>query len=191
MGLGIAPLWNHPHTPKENALVERFNGLVTPWAEPSRCADLAEFEARMAWVVKVQREVYPGVGGRSRLACYPALGVCARPYQASEEASLFAMEPVTRYLAQGRWVRLVGKAGQITLYNRTYGVGRASAGRQVYVGFDAQACAWVVQNPDGAELARHRAEEITQDRICRLQVSHVKPSRQIRDRQNPVALAVT
>src|SRR5579872_5091398 len=39
VGLGITPIWNHPHCPKENAFVERCNGLVGSWAEPSLCPD--------------------------------------------------------------------------------------------------------------------------------------------------------
>src|SRR5882724_161790 len=109
VGLDIEPIWNHPHTPKENAFVERFNGLVDTWGEPGQCADLDTFAQRMRWVAQVQREVYPGVRGKSRLESYPALKACLRPYTPSEEAALFDIDRVKTYLALGHWVRLVGK----------------------------------------------------------------------------------
>ena len=31
IGLGIKMIWNHPHCPKENANVERCNGLIGTW----------------------------------------------------------------------------------------------------------------------------------------------------------------
>jgi hypothetical protein len=187
VGLGIEPVWNHPHTPKENAFVERFNGLVDTWGEPGQCADLAHFQERMTWVTTMQREVYPSVKGRTRLESYPALRACPRAYVAAEEPRVFAITLVKAYLSSGQWRRLVGKTGQITLYNRAYSVGRVHAGTHVYVRFDAQACAWVIQNREGQELKRHPAEQITQERICRLEVCHIKPSRKSSEQQNFVA----
>lgn len=35
VGLGIEPIFNPVHCPKENAFVERCNGLIEPWGEPS------------------------------------------------------------------------------------------------------------------------------------------------------------
>src|SRR5260370_35103991 len=48
LGLGIEPLWNHPHSPREDPKVERSNGLIDAWGEPSRCPDYPARERRPA-----------------------------------------------------------------------------------------------------------------------------------------------
>ena len=56
IGLGIAPIYNPPGRPTENAKVERTNGTVNRWAEPERCADYAAWKQKLEWVARVQRE---------------------------------------------------------------------------------------------------------------------------------------
>ena len=175
-GLGIAVLPNHPHRPQENGIVERFHGLFTPWAEPSACPDFPTWDARLAWLTRLQRERYPACQGHSRLAAWPTLACVARPYTPAAEAGLWDVDRVTAYLAQGLWRRQVDKVGRITLYHRPYSVGRPSAGQRVFVRFDPTPPTWVIQAASGRELRRHPAAEITAERICALEVSHVKPS---------------
>jgi hypothetical protein len=177
LGLGIQPLWNHPHCPKENAFVERCNGLIDPWGEPSQCPDLATWQKRMEWMAQTQREVYPSVQGKTRLQAYPALAVWSRAYSFPEEASQWQLARAEAFLSQGRFVRLVGQKGQISLYNRAYRVGAQHAGRQVFVRYDPETHQWVIQRPDGQEVIRHATREITAERIRALEVSYVKPSR--------------
>jgi hypothetical protein len=177
LGLGIQPLWNHPHCPKENAFVERCNGLIDTWGEPNQCPDLATWQKRMEWMAQTQREVYPSVQGKTRLQAYPALGVCLRAYSFPEEARQWQLARAEAFLSQGRFVRLVGQKGQISLYNRAYGVGTQHAGSQVFVRYDPQTHQWVIQRFDGQEVIRHATKEITAERIRALEVSYVKPSR--------------
>lgn len=180
LGLGIQPIWNHPHCPKENAFVERCNGLVDTWGEPDRCPDLATWQARMTWMAQTQRERYPSIEGQSRLQAYPALGICARAYLPTQEAGQWDIQRVEAFLAQGRFVRLVSKKGQISLYNRAYRVGEEHAGSHVFVRYDLNTHQWVIQQTNGQEVRRHPAKEIVAERICRLDVCYVKPSRQRR-----------
>src|SRR5690349_13098646 len=56
IGLGIEPIWNHAHCPKENACVERCNGLLAAWGDPSRCADFDAWQQTCAWLAHTQRE---------------------------------------------------------------------------------------------------------------------------------------
>jgi transposase InsO family protein len=80
LGLGIEPVWNHPHRPQENAFVERCNGLLSAWGEPQACPDYSAWEARLRWLEHTQRERYPAVGGRTRVEAYPALRQNPREY---------------------------------------------------------------------------------------------------------------
>jgi len=176
IGLGIQMIWNHPHCPKENAKVERCNGLIGSWGDPATCADEAAWRCHMAHVVTVQREQYrPAGSGSTRQERFPQLATNARRYRADEEAEQFDLERVKQYLAPGRWPRLVSKIGQITLYGKAYRVGRAWSGEQVWLRFDAVTTAWVIEDRTGKELVRHAAEQITVERIRHLRVAQPRP----------------
>jgi hypothetical protein len=178
LGLGIAVIWNHARRPQENGFVERVNGLVDQWGEPQECPSFAEWSKRIAWLVQTQREEYPAKQGQSRSATYPTLDTNPRRYRPADEAKNWKLSAVQSYLMQGRWPRQVSSAGQITLYNRTYRVGRAYAKSQVWVRYDASAAAWVIEDERGQELVRHVASEITAKRIRRLDVSYRKGAAQ-------------
>lgn len=171
LGLGITVVWNRPRHPQANGVVERWQGLLEAWGEPGQCADRAAWEARLGWVVQVQREQYPAIDGASRLAAYPGLAERGRPYDLAQEAAQWQLSRVTAYLAQGLWPRRVSRVGQISLYNRAYGVGRAYAGQSVWVRFDAVTHAWVVQDEAGRAVVRHPAQQMTTERIVGLTVS--------------------
>jgi hypothetical protein len=176
IGLGIKMIWNHPHCPKENANVERCNGLIGTWGDPASCADDPAWRCQVARVVRVQREEYrPAAGGLTRQERFPQLARNERRYAADEEARQFDIGRVKEHLAQGRWPRLVSKIGQITLYGQAYRVGRKWQGEQVWLRFDAVTTEWVVADREGKELVRHAAEQITAERICELRVAHPRP----------------
>lgn len=175
IGLGIRPIWNHPHCPRENPKVERCNGLIDQWGEPARCPDYAEWERRLAWLARVQREEYPAGGGLPRLASHPELAQVARPYRAEQEAAQWELTRVLQYLAAGRWPRLVSKVGQIYVYGQPYRVGGPHAHQQVWVELDPERRDWVVRAAEGEELRRHAATQLTAERIRRLQVAHPRP----------------
>jgi transposase InsO family protein len=190
-GAGCEIHWNRPAHPQENAKIERFNGLLDAWGEPEQCADWLTWTAQVDWVVQTQREVYPRADGQSRLQAHPELEQNPRRL-AGDKALGWDVERVRRHLAKGQWRRQVDKVGQISLYHRTYGVGRAWAGQEVYVRYDAEANEWVIRDKKGEEIARHAALEITEERILSLEISHVKPhQRRPPERQNMAAHVVT
>jgi transposase InsO family protein len=176
IGLGIKMVWNHPHCPKENAKVERCNGLIGSWGDPATCADEGAWRRHMAHVVTVPREQYrPSGGSPTRQERFPQLATNERRYRAAEEESAFDIERVKQYLAQGRWPRLVSKIGQITLYGKAYRVGRKWRGEQVWLRFDAVTTEWVVEDRAGKGLIRHAAQQITAERIRNLRVAQPRP----------------
>ena len=177
IGLGIEVHWNRPRRCQENGKVERSHGVLAGWAEPATCASAAELQARLAEAGRLQREVYPAIRGRSRVAAHPALRAGGGPYEAAGEAAAWEERRVWAALAGRVWRRGVDKTGRISLYNRGVGVGRAHAGQEVAVRFDAEAVAWVIQDARGRELARRAAPELSRERILALEVSHRRPPR--------------
>jgi hypothetical protein len=180
VGLGIAPIWNAPCHPTQNAQVERTNGTVNRWGEPARCADFAAWEDKLAWAARVQREEYPSIQGQSRQAAYPELRARPRPYEREREAEQWHLARVTAYLAQGKWPRQVSQRGQISAYGQPYEVGRAHGGQTVWLRFDAVAHEWVIEGREGQELRRHPAAQITAERVRGLTVSKPHASSQKR-----------
>lgn len=172
IGLDVGVIWNRPRRPEENGTVERTQGVTRQWVEPTRCPDRAHLPGRLDWAVRIQREAYPALGGRTRLEAHPALRRPRRPYARAEEEALWDLGRVEAILSGGVWRRRVSRTGQISLYNRNYRVGRGHAGQEVSVRYEAAGRQWVVQEARGRELARHAAEQITRERIISLEVMH-------------------
>lgn len=176
LGLGVAVTWNRPRRAQENGVVERAHGVLQQWVEPPRCADVTALQARLEWAAALQREQYPAVRGRSRVAAAPGVLAGGRPYSPADEAAAWELGPVCRFLAQGLWPRRVDKVGRVSLYNRAYTVGRRYAGQVVTVRFDEAARAWLMLDDQGREIIRHAAPEISRERIVALDVAHRRPS---------------
>jgi hypothetical protein len=185
IGLGVDVIWNDACCPEENGKVERMQGVTKQWAEPGRCSDRAQLSRRLEWAVRIQREVYPAIRGRTRLEAYPALGQRRRPYRRDQEEAWWDQTRIDAFLSGGVWQRLVSRTGQISLNNRNYRVGRGYAGRVVSVRFEAAGRQWVVQDARGQELARHAAEQITRERIMELDVMHRRINKRSDSRSKP------
>jgi hypothetical protein len=190
IGLGIEPIWNPPRRPTENAFVERCQGLIEPWGEPTQCPDFATWEERLGEICQVQREEYETARGCTRLEAHPELKQVRRPYQEATEGEEWQLGRVLSHLAAGCWPRQVSKIGQIHIYGQRYCVGRRYRRQQVLVHLDAERVEWVVQGKDGTELIRHAAKQLTAERICALKVSQPRPlSNKEKERQMRKAAA--
>jgi hypothetical protein len=191
VGLGIRPIWNRPAHPTENAKVERQNGTIQRWGEPGSIANFAAWESRLEWVERMQREVCPTDQGSTRLEAHPGLQVRVRLYEANRESQQWQLERVGAYLAEWEWPRRVSQKGQISIYGKAYRVGEEHGGKPVWLRFDAATHEWVVRDPEGQELVRHQADQITTERIDQLQISKPHASSKKRGRQKASPPPVT
>jgi hypothetical protein len=177
IGLGPAMIWNPPCHPQANGVVERSQGTGKRWAEPGTCRDAAELQARLEHQDHLQRERYPSIAGRSRMAAFPALAHSGRAYRADREEALWRLEPVLSHLAEYLAIRRVDGSGTVSLYNRSRYVGRRFSGREVSISLDPLSVEWVDAGPDGTCYRRQKAEELTAERVRRLEVSHHRERR--------------
>ena len=92
------------------------------------------------------------LGNRPPLVAYPEATQPRRWYRPEGEEHLLDMERVYEYLAQGRWFRLVGDNGWISLGDYRYKVGRSWAKQQVEIIFDRTKRQFVVKAEDGTEV---------------------------------------
>lgn len=177
IGLAVEPIWNPPARPTRNAKVERSNGLTQQWGEIHTCADIRQAERALTKAARIQREEYPSCGGRSRLEAYPGLRVPRRRYRRAREEAAWDLSRVDVFLARGSWVRRVDCNGRISIYGHGRTVGRARAGQDVVLRFDAARRLWLVSEPDGTPLKELPAIELTRESIVTLSVSRRRPPR--------------
>ena len=172
LGLGVEVYWNTPRQPQENGKVERSQGTGRRWAEPHTCTTLEELQRRLEEMDQIQREEYPSIDGHSRLAAFPTLARSNRPYSQAWERRSWQLDRVLAHLSCYSVVRRVDVKGQVSLYNRGRYVGKRHSGQDVYVVFDPVDHQWVASDSDGRQLRAWPAEEISRERILRLQVTH-------------------
>jgi len=172
LGLGIDVWWNAPHTPTQNGVVERSQGTGRRWAEPERCATVAELQRRLQALDAVQREAYPSIAGQSRTAAYPGLAHSGRPYSAAWERQQWEHARVLGHLAGYAVPRRVDKNGDVSLYHRPHYVGSLHRGRSVYVMVDPQRVEWVFADAQGRQLRTQPATELAAERIRTLTVTN-------------------
>jgi hypothetical protein len=173
LGLPVALIWNRPHQPRDNAVVERSQGVSQQWVEPSTCADPQKLQERLNQMDRVQRERYPSIGGQSRTQAY-RLTHSRRAYNRRWEIRHWSLARVLEALSEYVVVRRVDRSGRVWLYDQSHWIGKAAIGREVYVTIDPQTCEWIIQDAAGRELRRQPARELTKGRICTMQVGRIE-----------------
>jgi hypothetical protein len=168
-------VWNPPRHPQANGVIERSQGVEKNWAEPWTCADAAELQRRADETDRLQREAYAGPGERPRWQEFPGLAHSGRAYRRNREDSLWDLEKVKKHLARYVVRRKVDPLGKVSICNRPRPVGRAWVGQVVNVGFDAEACCWVVTADDGQERRRVEAPEVSEEAVMGLRMCY-RPS---------------
>jgi hypothetical protein len=169
IGLQIQVIRNPPRQPRQNAVVERTQGVSQRWVEPQTCRSAQELQQRLGPADRIQRERYPSIGGRSRLESYPELAHVARPYSQAWERRHWSLPLVLRYLSEYAVPRQVRHHGDVSIYDRDHWVGKGWAGRTVYVTVDPETQEWIYQDERGGVIRREAAKELTRERLIELQ----------------------
>jgi hypothetical protein len=171
IGSGVEPIWNPPARPTCNPQVERSNGLTQQRGELQTCTGWRPAARRLDWACRIQREEDPAIRGRPRIEAFPALLAPRRAYRPAREPAMWDLSRVDAFLARGCGMRRADCNGKISIYGQGRSGGRARAGREMAVPFDAAARCWSVSDPNGAEVKRLPAEELTRKRIMAFAVS--------------------
>jgi hypothetical protein len=171
LGCAIDVHYNDPHTPTQNALVERSQDTGQRWGDPSDCATPEQLQDNLRFADTIQREDYPSIAGQSRAAAYPGLRHSGRPYSRRWEEAHWDLTRVLEHLAGYVAVRRVDKNGKVSLYHRPHYVGTLHRGKQIYVMVDPQRGEWLFADLSGQQLRSVPAEELTAERIRTLTVA--------------------
>jgi hypothetical protein len=172
IGLGVDVHWNDPHTPQQNGVVERSQGTGQRWAEPQRCATVAELQQRLQDMDLIQREAYPSIAGQSRTAAFPGLTHSGRRYTEAWERTHWDHRRVLDHLAGYAVPRRVDKNGDVSLYHRPHYVGCMHRGKTIYVMVDPERVEWLFTDLQGRQLRSQPADELQASRIRRLTVTN-------------------
>lgn len=143
VGLGMRHRVIRSGHPTDNAEVERCHRTVHDYAIVGQeDQPLPQLQAQLDQAVDQLLVELPsraeGCAGRPPLQAHPDLLHPRRPFQPEHELALFDLRRVDAYLATFTWSRKVGQTGQICLggHHHYYSVGRAYAGREVFIRFD-------------------------------------------------------
>jgi len=178
-GLRIVHLVIRAGKPTDNAEVERANRTIYDYAViGNQDADrvglqliLDEAVDELCYQLPSRAE---GCGGLPPVQAHAELLQPRRPFQPEHELALFDLQAVDAYLATFTWQRKVGKTGQITIggQHQRYSLGRAYAGRTVFVRFDPGDRHFVffdTEDPD-TEIGRRPARELEVEDLTGLAV---------------------
>jgi hypothetical protein len=171
IGLGVGLIWNPARQPRRNAVVERCQDVGQDWGEPQTCATASELQARLKEMDRIQREEYPAIGGRTRLAAFPGLAHSGRRYSRWWEARHWDLDRVLEWLSGHTVPRRVDVNGKVSVYDRCHWVGRQHIGQPVWVRLDPDTKEWVIMDEEGSVWKRVAAAELTTERIRALSVS--------------------
>ena len=171
MGLELEVLWNDPHCPQQNGVVERSHRTGQNWAEPGRCASVAELQRRLDECDQIQREAYPRPGGQTRWQLFPGLHHSGRRYSARWEERSWSLARVLQHLSGYTVARQVDRSGKLSLYNRNHYVGIAYAYQTVYVRLDPEEQQWIIADAEGRQIRVHEATELSRQAIRSLAIT--------------------
>lgn len=182
VGCGIQPLFGRPCQSTDNSLVERSHRTLNQWVEPHTCVNLADLEQRLREFARIQREKYPYKAGQTRQMVHRDLYTNDRHYELEKDKDEWQIERVYTYLAQIRLYRRVEARGIITIFSRSYNLGREHKRLTVRIQFDAQTHEWVVYGERGEELKRFTPQDLTYEVIASMTLAHRKK------RHKPIAV---
>jgi hypothetical protein len=130
-----------------------------------------ELQRRLKDMDVIQREEYPSLRGRSRLAVYPGLKHSGRAYSRQWERQHWRLDLVLEHLAGYAVPRQVDTSGSVSIYNKTYYVGGRYTGTMVYVSVDPFRREWLFRDAQGNHVRTQPAEQLCRERIVNLKVS--------------------
>ena len=168
VGLGVDVRWSRPRVPQDNGVVERSMRTGKAWANPGKCRTPREVQSRLDEMDRIQREVYPALAGKTRLAVWPELSHSGRAYSRKWEKSNWSQQAALERLGAFVVQRRVSRQGKISLYDRSYHVGVSRADQEVLVQFSPERVAWIVSDRQDREIRAIPACTLTRKNIVTL-----------------------
>lgn len=165
---GVLVHTNKPHTPQQNAKVERQQGTSIRWAEVEKCPNLVIAQKYLDEACQIQRERYPvsRLKGKTRLEVFPQLKTNPRVWQEQD----CDIQRVYDFLAKKKYVRKVSSNGQITLFEHKYAVGSQFKAQSVLIKLDTFTLNWEIYQANGDFIRAWSAKNLTVENVLKFTV---------------------
>jgi hypothetical protein len=147
ISLGIKVIWNKPRSPKENAKVERSQGVLSNWTEFQKCRNASELQQRVREEADFHNYFFPikRLEKKKRIEVFPDLKHSGRKFD-PENLDLYK---ALFFLSEGTWERNISSYGQVTVYGHRFQVGTKYHHQQVSIKLDAKSNAWKIFDSTG------------------------------------------
>lgn len=178
VGLGVTHLLSRPHTPTDNAQVEREHRTLDAWAgDAEGLTNLTSLQQALDRERQQYNQHFPcrasDCAGHPPLLAHPELRVPQRPYAAQQELALFDLQRVDQYLANYLFQRQVSATGVVSLGRQLYSIGRKWAKRTVLVCLDSDVRQWTfwlsAPHQEYQEIARRNIKALDVTTLTGLQ----------------------
>jgi hypothetical protein len=138
-------IWNKPHTPQLNGVVEHMQETTQRWAEIDKALNINDLQERLDREAIVQRELFKvsRLDNKTRLEAYPELLTGQRSWLPNAE-NHFDIQRVLNFIGKKTYSRKVSSGGQINIFSYRLSIGNNYVGQYVQVKLDAQNVNWEV-----------------------------------------------
>ena len=167
IGIDIDMIWNKPHCPQQNGVVENMQGTSSRWVELDKIRDLNHLQIRLDQESFLQREKLPvkRLARKTRIEAFPELETSRRIYEPDD----FDEQRVYNFLSKKMYTRKVSSVGTISHYGHIFSVGAKFKGQYVQLKFDKQSIEWIIYD-NQKEIKRKNAHHLTREAILNLTV---------------------
>lgn len=176
IALGLAVRFIDVGRPTQHGFIERTHPLVEQQALHGRdFSDPTALQQALDQRLDFLNQAYPSrsCAGQPPLRACPEARHSGRPYRPEWECRLLDLQRVYAYLAHHRWFRQVTAAGQFTLGQERYGLGKAWGQQTIEIHFEAQTQEFICQAADGQAVQRLKAKGLTAaDLMGEFQMEH-------------------
>lgn len=167
IAMDVDMIWNKPHSPTQNAKVERMQGTSSRWVEIHKCHNISILQARLEAEALVQRTqlIVRRLNHQTRSAAFPEIATSRRIF----DATTFDVRRVYAFLAAKTYIRRVSASGVLTLYGQKFNVGIKNKGIMVEIKLNIAILAWEFYD-NQTLLATKPAAHLSPDHIRNLTV---------------------
>lgn len=140
IAMDVDMIWNKPHSPTQNAKVERMQGTSLRWVEVHKCAALSDLQERLESEASIQRSqlVVKRLNNQTRLQAFPEVETSRRLY----DINTFDVQRVYTFLAAKKYVRKISANGVVTFYGQKFNLGLKNKGITVEIKLNTASVSW-------------------------------------------------
>lgn len=167
IAMDIDMVWNKPHCPQQNGVVENMQGTSSRWVELDKIRDLNHLQIRLDQESFLQREKLPvkRLAKKTRIEAFPELETSRRTYHSDD----FDEHRVYNFLSKKMYTRKVSSVGTISHYGHVFSVGAKFKHQYVQLKFDDQNVEWIIYD-NQKEIKRKKAHHLAKEAILNLTV---------------------